>query len=263
MLRSELCKAEHLQAGWYRRWCRELHEEPRPHRKQWEFAYVMQALWERGCIGKGKKGLAFAVGSEPLTSIFANYGCHILATDIAPERGSKMGWTDADQLCRGVESLNKRHLCTDHVLHKYVQYRSVDMNDIPADLAGFDFNWSSCSFEHLGSIEKGAGFLMNQLATLRPGGWSVHTTEFNISSNDDTLLEGDTVVYRRRDLEKIVQELRSQGHVVEELDYSLGSLPADFHVDRIPHRQDIHLRLQLDRFVVTSIGLIIMKKKNL
>ncbi len=261
-LRSELCRAEHLQTEWYRRWCIELNEEPKFHRKQWEFVYVMQALWERGCIEKGKKGLVFAVGSEPGPSVFANYGCEILATDIATELGEEMGWTDADQLCRGVDSLNKRGLCDDKLLHERVKYRSVDMNDIPADLRNFDFNWSSCSFEHLGSIEKGLRFLKNQLSTLRPGGWAVHTTEFNISSNDETVSEGDTVVFRRKDLEKIAAELRTEGHYVEELDFSLGSLPEDFHVDRIPHKQDIHLRLELDRFVVTSICLIIRRKKG-
>ena len=50
--RSELCKAVDLQADWYKRWCKELNEEPKFHRKQWEFIYVMQALWERGCIAK-------------------------------------------------------------------------------------------------------------------------------------------------------------------------------------------------------------------
>ncbi len=78
------------------------------------------------------------------------------------------------------------------------------MNDIPGDLEGFDFNWSSCSFEHLGSIEKGINFLMNQLKTLKPGGWAVHTTEFNVSSDDKTIESGDTVVYRKKDIEKAV-----------------------------------------------------------
>jgi hypothetical protein len=32
---SELCKAQDMQADWYKRWCRELNEEPKFHRKQW------------------------------------------------------------------------------------------------------------------------------------------------------------------------------------------------------------------------------------
>ncbi len=260
--RSELCKAVDLQADWYKRWCKELNEEPKFHRKQWEFIYVMQALWERGCIAKGKKGLVFAVGTEPGPSIFANYGCDILATDIFPEKGIEKGWTMAVQLCFGIESLNTRGLCEDKTLREYVTYKPVDMSDIPTDLNGFDFNWSSCSFEHLGSLEKGLEFLKNQLNTLKPGGWAVHTTEYNISSDDKTIETGDTVVFRKRDIDKVVKELRDAGHFVEELDYSLGSLREDFQVDFLPHKQDIHLKLQLGDYVVTSIGLIIRKKEK-
>ncbi|MBK7559823.1 MAG: hypothetical protein IPI54_17045 [Chitinophagaceae bacterium] len=135
------------------------------------------------------------------------------------------------------------------------------MNDIPADLVDFDFNWSSCSFEHLGTIEKGITFLRNQLKTLKPGGWAVHTTEYNISSNDETQDNNDSVFYRKRDIEKIVSLLRADGHFVDEPDYALGGLPEDFKVDIYPYKQDVHLKLQVDKFVVTSIGLIIQKKK--
>lgn len=258
--RSELCKAMDYQSAWYKRWCDELSEVPNFHRKQWEFVYVMQALWERGCIIPGNKGLVFAVGTEPLPALFAQYGCTILATDIFPEEGIAKGWNNGNQLCFGKESLNTRGLCDPEAFNRLVSYRAVDMNAIPADLAGFDFNWSSCSFEHLGTLEKGFDFLRNQLKTLRPGGWSVHTTEFNVSSNDETQENNDTVIYRHRDIEKIAAELRKEGHFVEETDYSLGGLPEDYMVDTEPHLQDIHLKLQVGKYVVTSIGLIIRKK---
>ena len=103
-------------------------------------------------------------------------------------------------------------------------------------------------------------FLKEQLETLKPGGWAVHTTEFNISSNEDTQDQNDTVIFRYRDIEKIVAELRAEGHFVEELDYSLGGMPADFEVDHSPHRQEVHLKLQIGEYVVTSIGLIIRRK---
>lgn len=260
--KSELCKAIDLQADWYKRWCKELNEEPKFHRKQWEFVYVMQSLWERDCITKGKKGLVFAVGTEPGPSIFANYGCDILATDIFPEKGIEKGWTMANQLCFGIESLNTRGLCDDKTLRNHVSYKPVDMNDIPPDLKGYDFNWSSCSFEHLGSIDKGILFLRNQMNTLKPGGWAVHTTEYNISSDDKTIETGDTVIFRKRDIDKVVKELRDAGHFVEELDYSLGSQREDFQVDFLPHKQEVHLKLQLGGYVVTSIGLIIRKKEK-
>jgi len=223
----------------------------------------MQSLWERKCLEPGKKGLVFAVGSEPLPSVFARMGCHITATDIHPDRGEVLGWTHGDQLCFGLESLNKRKLCSEEIFRRSVVYRPVDMNDIPNDLVNFDFNWSSCSFEHLGSIEKGMLFLKNQLRTLKPGGWAVHTTEFNISSNDQTLdNDPNTVIFRKRDIEQITSELEKEGHYVEEVDFSLGGLPEDYHVDLFPYKQDIHLRLQINEYVATSIGLIIQKNQR-
>jgi hypothetical protein len=258
--RSELCKAKDYHAGWFRHWCDQLGEEPSFHRKQWEFVFVMQALWERSCIREGKRGLVFAVGTEPLPAMFASFGCSIVATDIFPDQGMEMGWGNGDQLCFGVESLNTRQLCDEEDFKKLVSYRPVDMNDIPDDLVDFDFNWSSCSFEHLGTLDKGFRFLKEQMKTLKPGGWSVHTTEFNVSSNDETQENNSTVIYRQRDIEHIANELRKEGHFVEELDFSVGGLPEDYMVDIEPHLQKVHLKLQVDKYVVTSIGLIIQKK---
>lgn len=260
--RSELCKAKDFQQDWYMKWCNVLGEVPNLHRKQWEYVYILQALWERDCIQERKRGIGFAVGTEPLPSVFANYGCDILATDIYPEQGVEMGWTNNNQLCFGLDSLYKCNICDEKTFYNRVEYLPVDMNNIPAELRNFDFNWSSCSFEHLGTIEKGLDFLRNQLKTLKPGGWAIHTTEYNISSNDETQNNNPTVVFRQRDIENIVAELRREGHFVEELDYSLGGLPEDFDVDIYPHEQKIHLKLQLGSFVVTSIGLIIRKKRS-
>jgi hypothetical protein len=222
----------------------------------------MEALWERNCIRKNKKGLVFAVGNEPLPLVFAKYGCSVLATDIHPAQGEKLGWANNHELCYGLDSLNERGVCPDQIFRENVRYAAVDMNHIPKNLGGFDFNWSSCSFEHLGSIERGLNFLKNQIDTLTIGGWAVHTTEFNISSDDVTLDKNEnTVIFRRKDIENVVGELRAMGHFVEEVDYSLGGLPEDFHVDTFPYHPDNHIRLQLDKFIVTSIGLIIQKKK--
>jgi len=258
--RTELCKAKDYQAAWFIHWCDQLDEKPNFHRKQWEFVFVMQALWERGCITKDKKGLVFAVGTEPLPAMFASFGCQIVATDIFPDKGIEMGWDNGNQLCFGLEYLNTRQLCDAEDFNKLVQYRPVDMNDIPDDLNGFDFNWSSCSFEHLGTLDRGFQFLKNQMKTLKPGGWAVHTTEYNVSSNDETQENNSTVIYRQRDIEYIVNELRNEGHFVEEVDFSIGGLPEDFMVDTEPHQQKVHLKLQVDKYVVTSIGLIMQKK---
>lgn len=258
--KSSLCKQADFLTEQHLHWCKLIKEEPNFHRKIWEFCYILESLHQRGMISEGKKGLGFAVGTEPLPSLFASFGCDILATDLNPEQGTEKGWTVGNQLCFGVADLNKMGICPKDKFEKLCSYRAVDMNNIPDDLQGFDFNWSSCSFEHLGSIEKGLAFVKNQLKTLKPGGWAIHTTEYNLSSNDETLEDPNCVAFRHRDIEKVVRELRADGHEVAELDYSLGWLPFDYKVDVPPWAPSPHLRLKLANFVCTSIGLIIQKK---
>ena len=258
--KSSLCKQADFLREHHLKWCKIIKREPEFHRKQWEFVYILESLEQRGMIGAGKRGLGFAVGTEPAPAALCSFGCEIVATDINPEAGTEKGWTQGNQLCFGLDDLNREGVCDADTFRRLCSYRPVDMNDIPDDLRDFDFNWSSCSFEHLGSIEKGLNFLKNQLKTLKPGGWAIHTTEYNISSNDDTLEEENCVIFRHRDIEKVVGELRAEGHHVEELDYSLGWLPYDYKVDIPPYDLAPHLRLQLSKYVCTSIGLIIRKK---
>ena len=131
------------------------------------------------------------------------------------------------------------------------------MNSIPADLTGFDFAWSSCALEHLGTLAAGMDFVVAQMACLQPGGVAVHTTEYLVSSNDTTVEAGGTVFYRRRDIESLVQRLQRAGHDVD-MDYSLGSTPDDVHVD-VPPYTDVHLRTELAGHVTTSLALIVTK----
>jgi hypothetical protein len=49
------------------------------------------------------------------------------------------------------------------------------------DLSTYDFIWSSCSLEHLGSLELGEQFIYNSLKHLKPGGVCPHD-EYNAQS---------------------------------------------------------------------------------
>ena len=237
-------------------------ESPRFHRKQWEFVYILESPSQRNLLQPGMRGLGFAVGTEPLPSVMCSLGCDITATDLHPDRGIEQGWQIGNQLCFGVEQLNQLQICNPSDFNRLCRYQPVDMNHIPDDLLNYDFNWSSCSFEHLGSIQKGLEFLRNQMKTLKPGGWAVHTTEYNISSNDETLETEHCVIFRHRDIASIVEQLREDGHHVEEPDFSLGWMPYDYKIDFHPYTHDPHLRLRLGDFIATSIGLIIQKKAN-
>lgn len=260
MLTSQICRARDFSADWYDNWITRMKQEKMMHRKQWEYVYIAQALFERRLLEEGKKGLGFAVGTEPLPALFASLGVKVLATDIDVEEGIKKGWTQGNQLCTGKDSLNQEGICDKDIFEKNVDYRPVDMRDIPDDLKDFDFSWSSCSFEHLGSIQNGLKFVSEQLKTLKVGGWGIHTSELNLTSNSDTMETEHLCLFRRRDYLEIKKKLEDLGHFVEEFDFSDDNLPEDNYVDLPPYRNLPHLKLKLGDYVSTSFGLIIQKR---
>jgi hypothetical protein len=258
-LTSSLCTYEQLDAPSFRAWAEAIRTPWRPHRKLWEYAYICQALDERGLLQQGKRGLGFAVGLEPLPALFASHGCTIVASDLPENEGDYEAWSNTGQWVRDLQTLNKDGLCPPAEFHKRVTFRPVNMNKMPRDLTGFDFTWSSCSFEHCGTLELGLNFLERQMDCLVPGGVAVHTTEFNLTSNDATVSKGTYVVYRLADIEGVCKRLRDRGHHVELLDLDVGEHELDRHVDGPPYSSDRHLRLELSGFASTSIGLIIRK----
>jgi hypothetical protein len=96
---------------------------------------------------------------------------------------------------------------------------------------------------------------------------AVHTTEFNLSSNDATLADGPCVIYRLKDIESVCKRLVEQGHRVEPIDLDPGRDPLDQVVDVPPYCQWAtdpparikHLRLNLAGHASTSIALIVQK----
>ena len=133
------------------------------------------------------------------------------------------------------------------------------MNRISADLVDFDFLWSSCAFEHLGSLQNGLRFVREAMRCLKPGGVAVHTTEFNLSSNFRTIESPGLVLYRKCDILELIRTLERAGYEVSALNLNPGSRELDCYVDRPPYSSEPHLKLMLDRFVFTSLGLIIRR----
>ncbi|CAN5879507.1 hypothetical protein BH23PLA1_BH23PLA1_06130 [soil metagenome] len=258
MLRSGLCTQAQLESPSFRAWCQRLGLPHGLHRKLWEHAFICQALQERDLLRPGCRGLGFGVGREPLAALFASEGCEIVATDLAPEAADRLGWIEGQQHAACLEALNAAGLCPADRFARLASFRFVDMNAIPKDLTGFDLCWSACSFEHVGSISLGLRFVDRMLDCLRPGGWAVHTTEFNVSSNEATLDNGPTVLFRRRDLVGLADRLSRLGHKIE-LDLDPGSGWADGFIDAPPYSHNPHLKLRLAEYVTTSVGLIIEK----
>lgn len=263
-LKSSLCTRHQLASPAFRYWAEQMQEDWRLHRKLWEFCFILQALSERGMLEEGRKGLGFAVGEEPLPALMAKLGCEILASDLDSNDERAGVWAETAQLASTLEGLNARAICNAGDFNRRVSFQPIDMNRIPSNVHGYDFSWSSCSFEHCGSIELGKRFLREQMRCLKPGGIAVHTTEFNLSSLDETIETGTTVIFRRRDIESMIRDLQADGHHVEPLQLDLGMSEEDGQVDLFPYSDNVHLKLELfDRYVSTSIGLIIRKSGSL
>ncbi len=258
-LKSCQCTQAQLQSEPFRAWAVQMREDPEHvHRKLWEYCYITQALYERDMLAPGRRGLGFAVGTEPLPALFASLGCEILATDLDTEEARAKGWVETAQHAASVDILNERGICDPQQFREKVSFRFVDMRKLPDDLGTFDFIWSSCSLEHLGTLKAGEKFIYESLKYLKPGGVSVHTTEYNVRSNFFTVTKGPSVIYRKRDLQRIAKNVRKQGCKID-LDFTEGKLPYDQIVDKPPYTGEVHLKLLLENYVATSFGLIIMR----
>jgi len=258
-LTSGLCQQAHFMLDEYRYWSAAIHEAPRFHRKQWEFFFIAQALFERGMLEPGRQGLGFAVGAEPLPALFASRSVTVVASDQDTDSAVASSWTTAEH-CSERALLNVRGICEAGAFDRLVGFREIDMRSIPPDLDGrFDFCWSACALEHLGSLDAGIRFIDEAMRVLKPGGIAVHTTEFNLSSNDETLENDNTCIYRRRDIERAVALLGGKGYQVEPIDWSMGGGFIQRLVDLPPYTHDPHIRLQVLGYDCTSFGIIVRK----
>ena len=264
---SQVCRYDALESSRFRNWIAQLNEPWFPHRKLWELAFICEALSERNLLNENCRGLGFAVGTEKLPALFASMGCDITATDLPINDDRNDKWAKTNQYTGSLDGLNKDKLCPQELFSKKVTFQPVDMNHIPASLRDYDFTWSTCSFEHCGNIELGLRFLEHQMACLKPGGIAVHTTEFNLTSNQNTCTKGDFVIYRLCDIEAIIERLKNHGHAVEPIDVHSGDHVVDQIIDQPPYSEFSemaiskrkHMRLNLKGFVSTSIALIIKK----
>jgi hypothetical protein len=257
---SALCRMTDFESPVFTQWCTDLAESIGPRRKLWEYVAIAAALEQRGCLTGASHGLGFGVGTEPLTAAFAARGCRVTATDLDADRPEASDWAPSGQLAARAADLNLRGLCEPSAFAERVEFRPVDMTAIPSSFDGqFDFCWSSCAFEHLGSIEAGLQFVVDSVRTLRPGGVAVHTTELVLSSDTRTLQSGSTVLFRESDLRELVDRLERDGHRVAPLDTELGDELLDRHVDAPPFSSEPHLKLELGGHITTSVSIIIQR----
>jgi hypothetical protein len=267
-----------MESPWFAYWCKELRIAPIYHRKLWEYAFVLQCLHEHGLLRPGARAMGFGCGEEPMASYFAALGLDALVTDLEPAAAARKGWVDTHQHAKSLEAAFHPELVSRETFEAKVRHEFLDMNAIPSVPESFDFCWSICAMEHLGSIEAGLSFVENSLKVVKPGGLAIHTTEYNYLSTDKTREHGEVVLFLRKHIEALSERLRSQGHELLGPDYSVGHGVLDDFIDVPPYGHEAggwlvndqtphldpafpaHLKLSISGYAATCFGLVVRKR---
>ena len=248
---SQLCTAAQCEEPAFKEILQAMAMLPRLHRGVWQHVYVVSVLATLGCIAPGRSALGLGVRRERIPALLASRGVAVVAI-ADPGRVP-------DQEARG-----GLHLFHPEVVHledfeALAHYHEADLRDPRADLgAGYDAVWSCALAQHMGSVERVLGFLERSLDVLKPGGVAVHTFDFNISSDDQTVDRADFAIPRRRDMEALALRLKRAGHEMLPLNLHPGHDTADGVVDVPPYGLP-HLKIEVGEHVVTSLGLAIRK----
>jgi len=274
MLNSMVCRYADFSQDWYKAKESELkiREIYRGHsatevdfvgRKFWEWCAIAQALDERSMLQPGRHGLGFAVGTEPMASYFASRGCRVLTTDLDPKQ-SDTGWIERNEHAACLQAVYHPQLLGREQFDALVDFQYADMRTLAGLSGTYDFIWSSCALEHLGTLKAGIDFVLASSRLLKPGGVAVHTTEFNVRSDTDTIEAGPNVIYRRRDILALSELLRKQGLKLVSPDFDSGDHRFDIDYDTPPYFSSgkPHIKLEIDGQICTSYLLIVEKLES-
>lgn len=259
---SQLVSAAQIQSPRFEYWRRAFRMKPGLNRKLWEYLYIVNSFDYYVGLGEGVRILGFGVGRERIPAVLAARGCLVTATDYdeagewaAKSMGDLLHPLDSDT----DPELAVQEICDPETFRRNVTFLSVDMNSILPDLRDYDCLWSCGSLEHIGGLNEGLEFIESSLDCLRPGGIAVHTTEFNLSSNEHTIDTPTLSFYRRRDIEALASRLQANGHDIV-LNLTRGNSVIDNHIDKAPYDYQLTMNALHGSFLITSIGLIIQKR---
>jgi hypothetical protein len=239
---------------WY--WMTQLKEQPSLQNKQWQYFMVLQSAYALLDPSPAKRAIGFGVGREPLPALLASWGWSVVASDYF-DGDHAVDWSRTDQMVSARDDLNDRAICPPREFDRLCSLENIDMNTIPPQYdGGFDLVWSLCALGHIGGYWAGLDFVRSSLRLLRPGGIAVHTTEMDLSSDLVTLDTPGLSLYRRRDLEQFLEDVRNEGYVVRLHDFNMGPGILENYVDAPPFGP-IHLTLDVLGHQVAAVSLVI------
>lgn len=151
----------------------ELREEPRPHRKQWEFAQIFRALQALGRLEGTSRGLSMGGGQERLLYSIVRHAGHLTVTDLY-ESGSAWDGARTDSPEQSIKAAAPFPVDFSRLRAQRMDMRALEFGD-----ALFDFCYSSCAMEHIGGRDDFLSHLREVRRVLKDDGIYVLTTEFH------------------------------------------------------------------------------------
>ena len=251
---SQTCTAAQFAEDEFLRWMDAIHQQPRLHRKQWEYAYTLQVMEQCGALQPGRAALGVGCGMEPIAAVLAGRGLYLTVTERPGFRPRGQ-----ERELSGPMDLFYGGICSEDTFLQQASWRTLDARDLPLDLGGFDLLWACSVLEELGSIEAGVDAVVKLGRLLRGGGVGVFTTQFNAGSDADTIETPQLAVWRRLDLLNLQARLVDAGCEMLPLNLSPGRMAEDDVIDEPPYRNPVHLKMRLDGQVITSVGFAIRK----
>lgn len=233
-------------------------EKPTWHRKYWEIGFILYNLKILNLIQKNKKGLVFGCGIDPIIPALASQEVYVTATDQPLSTGLNSDWNLTNQYCSGLESFKiyDPKITTWDIIKSQIEFKEIDMNNIKLPAYNYDFLWSSCSLEHLGSIENSINFILKSTETLKPGGYAIHTTEYDWHDNRQ-VDDPKNCIFNKNSFVTMSKKIKQLGHHLYPIDFSIGEQAEDRHIDAYPFELKTHLKLKVGIQHLTSIGFII------
>jgi len=242
----------------------ELHETPRFHRKQWEFAAIFRALQQHGLLDGESLGLSMGGGKELLLYAIARHVKQLVVTDLYD---TVTTWDCART--DDPDAFIKTDMPLEVDVSRLKALR-MDMRELAFEDSTFDFCYSSCSIEHIGERKDFLRHLNEAHRVLKVGGVYVFTTE--VHYGPETIMDPNNYVFS---LEYLVGLFEETGFdVPQEFDAGIAHhkvnfpLPANIrnlsyiegnHISTPVFRELPHVQLLRGTFPFTS-GQFILKK---
>jgi hypothetical protein len=282
IIKSNLCSSEHFYLPDYHHFCYYIKYKPIMHRKIWEYFIINKNL-EIHFNNKfyNKKGLGFAVGNEPLVPYFILKKNYITATDISKNNINYKKWFLTNQnidigFNKYINPKSEKYMLDEETFNSYCEKLYINMNNLPKKINNnkYDFLWSSCALEHLGSVKKSFDFIIKSLKFLKKGGIAVHTTEYNYISNDKTLITEDCIIFLKSHFKILGKKLKKFGYKLLPINFNRENTFINNNVDVYPYNtvkdcklcnyilndnKKTHINLNISGYNSTSIFFVIIK----